>query len=46
MITITVLLLLCAIFALLAHVLKPTVPLWIALLFVIVAFLVSALPIK
>ena len=47
MFSVTALLLLCALAALLGHALKPgTVPLWVSVLFVIVAVLVSVLPIK
>lgn len=47
MLSMTVILLLCALVALLMHVMKPSgVPLWISMVFVIVAILISALPIK
>ena len=47
MFTVTVLLILCALAALFMHAVKPaTVPLWVAVLFIIVAILVSVLPIK
>jgi hypothetical protein len=47
MFTVTILLILCALAALLMHALKPgVVPLWIAVLFIIVAILVTALPIR
>lgn len=42
--TAVVILLLCAAACLLAHVVKPAVPLWPAILFVLVAVLVSVLP--
>jgi len=47
MMTVTIILLLCAMAALLGHAMKPnTVPLWVAVLFVIVAILITVLPIK
>jgi len=47
MVTVTIILLLCAIVSLLAHAMKPnTVPLWVSVLFVIVAMLITVLPIK
>lgn len=46
MLTVTALLLLCALVALVAHVLKPNVPLWVAVLFIIVVQLVQIIPLK
>jgi hypothetical protein len=46
MLTVTVLLLVCALVALVAHVLKPNVPLWVTVLFIIVILLLQVAPIK
>lgn len=44
MLTVTLLLLVCALVALVAHAVKPTVPLWVAVLFVIVVQLLAVVP--
>lgn len=46
MITVTILLLICALISLVTHITKPGVPLWIAVLFIIIVQLVQVIPIK
>lgn len=43
-VTATLLLVICALIALVAHAVKPNVPLWVAVLFVIVVQLLSVVP--
>lgn len=46
MVTVSALLIVCALIAMIAHVLRPAIPLWITTLFIIVVLLLSVLPIK